>query len=140
MLIVLFTIFSLLTLTQPVFAETLTEIENRKLNSTECVETINGSQVVTLDCVPVLFANFIYWFLMFAGVVTLFLIIFSGFKFMTSGGDPKSVEAAKKTLTWAIIGISAVLFSFAILAFVSQAVGVDCFKSIGFNACQYTDP
>jgi len=79
-----------------------------------CVE--NG--VATLRCLPVIFHNVVSAFLLFTGVVALFLIIYSGIKFILSGGDQKQVEGARKTLTFAIIGVVLVLSSFAILYFI----------------------
>lgn len=79
-----------------------------------CVD--NG--VATLRCLPVVFHNTVSAFLLFIGAVALFLIIWSGIKFITSGGDPKQVEAARKIMTYAIIGAVVVLSSFTILYFV----------------------
>ena len=96
--------------------------------------TITGTtgQVLTLSCLPIMFVNLIYWLLIFAGVVALFLIIFGGFRFMTSGGDPKSVEGARNTIIWAIIGLVVVLLSFAIVGFISDVTGVRCITRFGF--------
>ncbi len=74
--------------------------------------------VATLRCVPIIFQNVVTAFLMFAGAVALFLIIYAGIKMVTSGGDPKQVEAARKIMTYAIIGTVIVLSSFAIVYFI----------------------
>jgi predicted secreted protein len=74
--------------------------------------------VATLRCIPAVFQNVISAFLMFVGAVALFLIIYSGIKLVTSGGDPKQVEAARKIMTYAIIGSVIVLLSFAIIYFI----------------------
>lgn len=42
-------------------------------------------------------------------------LILAGFKFITSGGDPKAIEAAKSQITWGIIGLVVILTSYAIL-------------------------
>ena len=80
---------------------------------TSCLE----GDVATLACIPIVIKNVIQWALIFAGVVALFLIIFAGFKFVTSKGDPQEVDNAKKTLTYAIIGLLLILFSFALVNF-----------------------
>ena len=87
---------------------------------TSCLE----GDVATLACIPIVIKNVIQWALIFAGVVALFLIIFAGFKFVTSKGDPQEVDNAKKTLTYAIIGLLLILFSFAILNLISTVTGV----------------
>ncbi len=68
-------------------------------------------RIVTLDCILVLFQNIILWALIFAGTVALLMIIVSGIKLITSGGDPKSVEGAIKTLTFAVVGLVLILLS-----------------------------
>lgn len=89
----------------------------------------------TLGCAFYLIQTIISWLLTFAGVVALILIIYSGIKLITSGGDPKQVEGAKKILTYAIIGLLVVLLSFAIVSLIAYATGVDCIKVMGFGAC-----
>jgi hypothetical protein len=72
-------------------------------------------EVATLRCIPVIFNNIISAALIFVGIVALFFIIFAGFSFVTSGGDPKKVQGARQTMTFAIIGLIIVLLSFAII-------------------------
>ena len=92
--------------------------------------------VATLNCIPIVFSNILNWALAFAGVAALFLIILSGIKFITSGGDPKQVEGARHTLTYAIIGLLIILFSFLILNLISYVTGVECIKVFGFDNCK----
>lgn len=107
-------------------------IKLRSLKGSGCIY----KSVVTIDCIPIIVFNVIYWLIFFSGVVALFLIIFGGFRFMTSGGDPKNVESARKVITWAIIGLLIILFSFAIVTFISDVTGVRCLTSFGFVACK----
>lgn len=89
---------------------------------------VNG--VATLRCLPVVFHNAVSGFLVFVGAVSMFYIIFSAYKFITSGGDPKQVEAARKIMTYAIIGMVVVLSSFTILNFVGFITkSSDCITS-----------
>lgn len=60
-----------------------------------------------------------------AGIVFFVLLIIGGFKFITSGGDPKAVEGAKKTLTSAIGGLVIILVSYLILVLIKTVTGVD---------------
>lgn len=53
-----------------------------------------------------------------AGLAALVMIISAGFKFLTAAGDPKAAEQAKHTLTWAILGLAALVGSWFILRFV----------------------
>ena len=92
----------------------------------DCLVDPLTNKVMTLGCLPGLVGNLVYWLLVFAGTVALFFIIFSGIKFLTSQGDPKQVEGARKTLTWAIAGLILVLSSFAILIFIANITGAYC--------------
>lgn len=98
---------------------------------TGCLE--NG--VATLRCIPIVFQNVVNWLLIFGAVSAIFFILFAGVKFIRSGGQPKLVEDARNTLTYAIIGFILILLSFAIINFISAATGVSCIKQFGFGNC-----
>lgn len=91
--------------------------------------------VATLDCIPAVVQNVIFAAFIFAGIIALILIIYSGIKFILSGGDAKQVEGARKTLTYAIIGFILILLSFAILNLISTVTGVSCIQLFGFTNC-----
>ena len=64
--------------------------------------------------------------LMAGGAITLFILLLSsGFKYLTSAGDPKAVEGAKKTLTYAIGGFVTLAFSYLILRLIGMFTGTD---------------
>jgi hypothetical protein len=52
------------------------------------------------------------------GVAAVILILISGIRFMTSGGEPSKVSEAKSTLLYAAIGIFIVIVSQGIIALV----------------------
>ena len=60
-----------------------------------------------------------------AGITFFILLLSSGFKFITSGGDPKALEGAKKTLTYAIGGLILIVLSYLILLLIKEITGVD---------------
>lgn len=97
-----------------------------------CVE--NG--VATLSCIPIVLKNVINWALIFAGTAAIFFIIFAGAKFIISGGDPKQVQGARQTATWAIVGLLVILFSFGIVNIIAGLTGVECIKMFGFTNCK----
>jgi hypothetical protein len=99
---------------------------------TGCLD--NG--IPTLSCVDVIFQNVIRGVLLFAGIVALFMIIISGIRMILSGGDSKNVEAAKKSLTYSIIGLIIILLSFFIVNVFAYVTGAHCLTSFGFNTCQ----
>lgn len=56
--------------------------------------------------------------LSFLAIIFLALVIFSGFRWMTAGGNEEQVKKATKTITMAVIGLVIVLAAFAITYFV----------------------
>ena len=105
----------------------------QSLAGNDCV--VDGA--ATISCFPIIIGNVIYWLLILAGIVALAFIILSGFKFLTSGGDPKQAEGARKTLTYAVIGLVLVLLSFGIVRVIGQVTGVreNCITRFGFTQC-----
>lgn len=97
---------------------------------------VTNEGVAKLTCIPAVFQNLISSALLFSGVVALFFIIFSGIKLMLSQGDPKQVEGARHTLTYAIAGLLLVLLSFTIINLISYVTNVPCIKLFGFSNCQ----
>lgn len=86
-----------------------------------CVE----QGVATLRCIPVVFNNLVAAALVFVGITAAFFIAYSGIQFITSGGDPKKVEGARKIMTWAIVGLVIVLLSFAIINIIAYVTGTE---------------
>lgn len=56
-----------------------------------------------------------------AGGIALLMVIYGGFKVLTSSGDPKAVMEGRETITSAIAGLLLILFSVALL----KIIGVD---------------
>lgn len=52
------------------------------------------------------------------GVVSVFVMIISGVKYMTSNGEPNRVNSAKDSLLYAVIGLALVALSQSIVIFV----------------------
>ena len=60
-----------------------------------------------------------------AAIAAFVMILVAGFQFLTSGGDPKGVAAARTTLTYAIIGVILVVIVWLILTLIEAVTGVD---------------
>ncbi len=58
-----------------------------------------------------------------AGVIILVLIIYSGYRYITSGGDSNKVNSAKNTLIGAIVGLMIIVVAQVIVHFVINAAG-----------------
>jgi hypothetical protein len=81
--------------------------------------------VLTIKGFEYIFNNILTVALAFAGIVLFILIIVSGFKFITAGGEPPKIEAARKTLTSALAGIVFIVLSYLILRMIQIFTGVD---------------
>lgn len=62
--------------------------------------------------------NIINIFSIIVGIVAVIMIMVSGFKFITAGGDSGNVTSAKHTLVYAIVGLIVVALSQFIVKFV----------------------
>ena len=95
--------------------------------------------VATLSCIPPLIADLIWWLLTFGGVVALFFIIIAGYKYIFSHGDPKKIEEAKRTLSYAILGLVVIFLSFFFVNFIAGITGVACLNTtsaFSFTSCK----
>ncbi len=52
------------------------------------------------------------------GSVALFMFVYGGFMLMTAAGQDPKIQAGKKIITWAIIGIMVILGSYVIVNFI----------------------
>ncbi len=84
----------------------------------------------TLSQLEVVFRNAVSAILALGGIVLFIMLLSGGFKYLTSGGDPKATEGAQKTLTYAITGVVVLAGAFLILKIISTITNVDITKFI----------
>ena len=60
-----------------------------------------------------------------AAIAVFIMILVAGFQFLTSGGDPKGVTAARTTFTYAIIGAILVVVVWLVLTLIEAVTGVE---------------
>ena len=58
-------------------------------------------------------------------MASLVLIIMAGFKYLTSGGEPKAIQSAHHTFTWALLGIFFMIIAWLILQLIFSFTGID---------------
>lgn len=78
-----------------------------------------------LSSLETIFENVVTSLLALGGIVLFLMLLSGGFKYLTSGGDPKGVEGAQKTLTYAISGLLLLAGSFLILRIIGTLTGTD---------------
>lgn len=57
-------------------------------------------------------------------VATLVMLVMAGIKYLTSGGEPKAVQAAHQVTTWALLGILFLAVAWLILQLIKAFTGV----------------
>lgn len=76
-------------------------------------------QLVNIKNFGDLLLRFINWLLYFAGAVAVIFLVIGGYQYVASHGNEEAAEKAKKTLTYAILGIIIIVLAFAIVAIVN---------------------
>jgi len=66
--------------------------------------------------------NILKLFLTFLGVISVTLIIYAGYMWMTAMGNDEKVGTAKKIITRTIFGLVIILFSYALVSYISTCV------------------
>lgn len=95
----------------------------------QCAKVDTGLGI-SIDPTPEGFIKSLFGILLStSGGIALLLIIVSGYRLIASQGNPEKVQAAKETLTSAIIGLVFIIFSLSIL----QLIGVDILHIPGFS-------
>ena len=64
----------------------------------------------------------IQYVLGFLGLIAVILILFGGFRYLTSAGNQEAIDSAKKILRSAVIGLLIVLLSQALFLFIVSLV------------------
>ncbi len=64
-------------------------------------------------------------------IALVVMLVWAGIKFLTSGGEPKSIQSASQTVTWALLGMLFLVIVWLVLQLVANFTGIDVLK--GFN-------
>ncbi|HYH75069.1 MAG TPA: pilin [Candidatus Saccharimonadales bacterium] len=109
-------------LTAPAFAATGVE-DNLKCGSNlqlgdNCSTAVEGGTQGIEDIVTTV----INIFSVIVGIVSVIMIIYGGFRYVTSGGDSGNVSSAKNTIIYAVIGLVVVALAQFIVQFVLDKV------------------
>ncbi|MCL5775239.1 MAG: hypothetical protein M1333_03450 [Patescibacteria group bacterium] len=75
-----------------------------------------------------MFLYIVKGFLGIIGIWGVLFVIIGGFRMVMAAGNEEQYLAAKKTITWAILGVLVAVMSFSIIAIVQNLVGVDYTK------------
>lgn len=88
----------------------------------DALEQFGSTARLGQESLPIIIARIIRVVLGTLGIITVVLLLYSGFLWMTSAGDPKKIERAKAIIKNAVIGLLIIFSSFAITQFVLNAL------------------
>src|SRR3989344_4074151 len=83
----------------------------------------NENGVATLQGLEGVFQSVITAVLGLAAIALFLMLIAGGFKYITSGGDPKATASARNALTYAIVGMVILASAYLILRFIGVFTG-----------------
>ena len=72
-----------------------------------------------------LVTNIANWIFTLAIPIAVIVIIYSGVLFMMAGGNEEKIAQAKKTLFWAIVGVSIALIGNGLIYLIKDILGVE---------------
>lgn len=77
------------------------------------------------DTVGKVLRNGITLFLAAGIIASIFVIVWGGINWITSGGEKQKLASAKARITWAIIGLVVMLTSFIIIRLINYFLEID---------------
>lgn len=92
-----------------------------------------GPEPAQLSQLEDVFGNVVTSLLALGGIALFLMLLTGGFKYLTSGGDPKAVEGAQKTLTYAIGGLVLLAGSYMLLRIIENFTGAPVTNFIIFK-------
>lgn len=109
-------LLALLVRPTPVFAG---GVSNSIFNNVGAIFGASSGSPAGATDLGTLIVNIVTILLVVAGSIAVIFLIIGGFRYVTASGNEEQTEAAKKTMTGAIIGLAVILLSFAIIRIIS---------------------
>lgn len=104
------------------------KVETNSEGKLEC--TSINTAIGSIPTNPIAFVERLFSIVLsLAGLGAVILLIYGGYKYMISRGDPEAIKAARETITSAVIGLLFIIFSLVIL----QVIAGDILNIPGFS-------
>ena len=88
-----------------------------------CIKVIGGVEVPTLKCLEAVYAQILRIVISLGLLALLVMLTVGGFKYLTSGADPKAAVSAKQTMTYAVTGIALMAIAYLIFKIIEFYIG-----------------
>ncbi len=102
-----------------------------KLPDGSQINPAGGMPSYSAGSLNLLVQNLVTMLLVLSSLIALAFLIWGGISWITSGGDKNGLDAARKKITYAIIGMIVILSSFLIVTTVGNLFGIELFKLPG---------
>lgn len=86
---------------------------------------MGGPPEAGLDQIEQTFSSVISVIVGLGFIALLAFLVWAGIKYLMSGGEPKAVQQAHHTVTWALLGITFMAIAWVILQLVQNFTGVN---------------
>lgn len=87
-----------------------------------------GCPPAGVEAIETLFARVIGISVGAAFIALVVVLVIAGIKFITSGGDAKSLSAASQAIVWGLLGILFMALAWLILQLIAAFTGIDALK------------
>ena len=85
--------------------------------STATTSEMKGKSIDGKDGLIKTVVNVLLWAV---GILSVIMIIFSGFRYITSAGDASKTKSAQSTLTYSVVGLIVAIMAYAIVNMVTN--------------------
>ena len=115
-----FSAISVASLSTNVSAQAANSVVKKGITTATTADMKNKS-IAGEDGLISILINFLLWAV---GILSVVMIIFSGFRYITSAGDASKTKSAQTALTYSIVGLIVAVFAWAIVNIVLDRIGV----------------
>lgn len=88
-----------------------------------------GQQPAGLTQIATIFARVINLAVGISFVALVIVLVYAGFRYLTSGGEAKAVASATQAVTWGLLGILFLAIAWLIIQLIAAFTGIEALKS-----------
>ena len=92
-----------------------------------------GPDAAGLREIEDIFRRVIQLFVGGAFIALFVMLTWAGIKYTTSGGEPKALESARQTITWALLGMLFLIIAWLLLQLIAAFTGIDALKTFNIK-------
>ena len=120
-LIVACSVFGVASLSTNVSAQAANSVVKKGITTATTADMENKSIAGEGGLISILI-NFLLWAV---GILSVVMIIFSGFRYITSAGDAAKTKSAQTALTYSIVGLIVAVLAWVIVKMVLKQFGIE---------------